>query len=998
MNSSSHSFYRACLLGASVAVVGTPLLHAQAGESLDELVSKSLTNMEANKWAEALQQLTAAVGKPNLKTLYGSKIGVLHYRKGICHSKLNQFDEAMKAFETCYRDYPPDKDGAGNIYHKLALLKWGDAALGAEQFDLAIRQYKKFLEERSTERGKDQYSKGAFHINLCICYFKLGKLPEGMENLEIAIKNKEIFPTPDAGIVAGFQAFVTAAIDKGNEQAILDFINKNRSDIMIEPFEMQEFNRLFLKLAHDAYSANMERASIVLYQMVAPTEVTLDDVKVRKAMIGNRRGVMDGTRSISADKLKAAEDNVSAASRETKNPEITQLLALAYIHEINGNARGAFAAYENLELYYPKHEKRENNLFQLVRTSSLVGEVLITEKYGQVFLKVFPTSEHVPAVRRMMLTSLFYEGEYKKCIEVATVIIDKLEKGSEQHDICLHVLGGSYYYEGIYDKAQALLDQHVTEYPKSKFRQAAMFFQGSNLAKLQDFAKAAVLLDAFLKEYPEAGKNPYLPFALFDRATCHYAESEYAPALEKIDRLEKEFPQTEVLDLAFNLKGNVHLAELRKDEAETYYKKGFELAERRGAKMVAGESVYLLIAMLGEKGNPKEPNPRLKDGVPWIDKFWKEYADGSPYRTQAAVAGIYSMDAAGRGDEGLDRLRDVIAEMASDPMSRGLEEAIGSYTEFYLTKHSADELKEHYYNFPKIQAKDTVARALLRMAVIGVFEEQLKGTKEGQDRSKAEAMVKVLFNELKAEFSPKDLTSFILVRVGDFIREKTGAPREALDYYTEALSRRDGGYKFEAMFGRADILGRSKSPADLDTGIKDLEEIYANSEKKPQKEKALYRKIELLAAKGEWDKVNEQAKIYLDRKTNNFSVFTGPVNMLLAQSYEKSNKINDAIFSYSSICFGNQRGAIQYSAPACKRWMELLWERDAAGVDGKPGDRQGAYNGGYNYVDSTRRIYEKMTQEEKQMWNAVEELVKEYEARPGIKSFAQQKKEAEAQQ
>jgi hypothetical protein len=333
--------------------------------------------------------------------------------------------------------------------------------------------------------------------------------------------------------------------------------------------------------------------------------------------------------------------------------------------------------------------------------------------------------------------------------------------------------------------------------------------------------------------------------------------------------------------------------------------------------------------------------------------------------------------------------------MASDPMSRGLEEAIGSYTEFYLTKHSAEELKEHYYNFPKIQAKDTVARALLRMAVIGVFEEQLKNTKEDQDRSKAEAMVKVLFNELKAEFSPKDLTSFILVRVGDFIREKTGAPREALDYYTEALSRKDGGYKFEAMFGRADILGRSKNPADLDTGIKDLEEIFTNSDKKQQKEKALYRKIELLAAKGDWDKVNDQAKVYLDTKTNNFSLFKGPVNMLLAQSYEKTNKINDAIFSYSSICFGNLIGNIKYSAPACKRWMELLWERDAAGVDGKPSDHQGAYDGGYKYVDMTRRLYDKMSQEEKEMWNAVEELVKEYEARPGIKSFAQQKKEAE---
>lgn len=995
MNHFHSSTFRSVLLGASIALVGAPFVHAQ-GQSLDEQVSKSLELMKTGKWAEAAQMLEAACNRPNLKSLYGSRIGVLHYRRGICLTKMRQFDAAMKAFETCYRDFPPNQDGSGNIYHKTALLKWGDAAMGAEQYDLAITQYKKFLQERSNERGKDEYQKGPYYINLSICYFRSGKIAEGMENLEIALKNKLVFPTPDAGIVAAFQAFVNAAVAKGNEQIILDFIEKNRADIIIEPFEMQEFNPVFLKLAHDAYQAQMERAAITLYQMVSPTEVILDDIKVRRASIGKRRGVMDGPRGISSDKLKLAEETVTKYNRETKNPEIIQLLALAYIHEINGNARGAFAAYENLELYYPKHEKRENNLFQLVRTSSIIGEVMTTEKYGQVFLKVFPNSEHVPAVRRMMLTSLFYEGQYKKCIEVASTMIGKLDKGSEQHDICLHVLGGSHYYEGEYEKAQPLLDRHAAEYPKSKFRQAALFFQGSNTAKMQDFVKAATLLDAFLKEYPDAGNNPYLPFALFDRATCHYAESEYAPALEKLDRLEKEFPQTEVLDLAFNLKGNVHLSESRNDEAETYYKKGLELAERRGAKMVAGESVYLLIALLGDKGEGKEGNPRLKDAVPWIDKFWKEYADGSPYRTQAAVAGIYAMDAVGRGEEGLERLRDVIAEMASDPMAQGLEEAIGSYTEFYLSKHSPEQLKEHYYNFPKIQAKDMVARALLRMAVIGVFEELLKNTKDDGERSKAEAMIKVLFTELKSAFTPKDLTPFILVRVGDFIREKTGAPRESLDYYSEALNRKNGGYKFEALFGRADVQGRSKLPADLDAAVKDLDEVFEKTEKKLQREKALYRKIEILGAKGDWAKANENAKLYLDRKKNNFNMYTGQVSMLLAQSYEQLNQKNDAIFSYSSICFGNQRGAIRFSAPACKRWMELLWERDQAGEGEKPGDRQGAYNGGYNYIDATKRIYDKMSQEEKEMWKQVEDLVKDYEARPGIKSHAQQQKEKEA--
>ena len=75
-----------------------------------------------------------------------------------------------------------------------------------------------------------------------------------------------------------------------------------------------------------------------------------------------------------------------------------------------------------------------------------IGEVLVTEKYGSLFLKTFPDSKHVESVRSMMLTSLFMEGEYEKCIEVATVMLPKLASPSKQHDICLHVLGGSYYY------------------------------------------------------------------------------------------------------------------------------------------------------------------------------------------------------------------------------------------------------------------------------------------------------------------------------------------------------------------------------------------------------------------------------------------------------------------------------------------------------------------------------------------------------------------------
>ena len=980
---------------ATAALAAGPLLPppaaAQQGADLGLLVTNSLTHMNNGEWAQALALLTQVTDRygKNAKVLFGSKFGVIWYRKGLCELRLAKYPDAMKSLEICYRDFPNaggQVEAGGNPYHKRALLKWGEAAQGAEDWQQAIRLYKKFLEER--DKNLDKYPQGAFYVNLSICHFKLAKIPEGIEHLETAIKNKLSFPTPDAGIVAGFQALVGAVIEKRNEQALLDFVAKNRADIVIEPFEMPTYSRLFMRLAADAVTNGMERAGVTLYQMIPGTEVTRQDLQARLAQLGSRRGVVDGGRRIEAATLQKDLDDISKLASTGKSYEATSLAAMAYVHETKyENARAAFAAYEQLELYHSKDKaKREGNLYNLVRTSSLIGEVLSTEEYGRLFLKDFPDSKHVPAVRRMMLTSLFYEGEYAKCIEVASVMIDKLPKNTLEHDICLHVLGGSYYYTGEYDKAQPLLDQHVELYPKSKFNQAALYFQASNLSRLQFWEKAAKLLDAFFEKYPDPAQNVFFSFALFDRANCHYAENEFDPALEKLNRLETEFPNAEVMDMAYNLKGNILQTQDQHDEAEAYYKKALELAERRENRPVAAEALYYLVAMLGEKKRGQEENPRIKDAVPFADKFWQVYPD-SPYKTQVAVSQIHALDAAGRGEEALERLRDVIGEMASSSYAPGLEEAINSYTEAYLEKHTPEELKDHYNNFPKIRAADKAARALLRIAVIGVFEEVNKKTEDPAEKTKAEAMIKVLFQDLRTDFDPKDLTSYILLRLGDYLRTKTSAPRQALAYYDEALNRPDQSYLFPALFGRADVYAEG-SREEMNKAEADLKRVFDDSQDRLDRERALYRIIQVNMKKEAYAEAEANAKLYLDPKGLNFTQNSPQVGLVLAQTYDRRGMVNDALAMYLKV-WSTHMGYVEVSAPAMKRWMELSWERNlgASGPDGKA-DRQGAYEGGWNYLDLTRRFFDKMTANEQAMWREVEKLVATYESTPGIKSMA----------
>jgi tetratricopeptide (TPR) repeat protein len=538
------------------------------------------------------------------------------------------------------------------------------------------------------------------------------------------------------------------------------------------------------------------------------------------------------------------------------------------------------------------------------------------------------------------------------------------------------------------------LAKHVELYPKSRFAMAAQFFEGSNQIRLQRWSAAAALLDKFLEKFPDAANNPYLPFALYDRATAHFYEDQPDEALTKIERIEKEFGTSPIMAPSYNLRGNVLQSKEDLAGAETAFRAALKIAEDSSNRMVAGESLSYLISLLGGEKMPEES---LKAAAELADQFWTKYADGSAYKIQVSVGGVRPYRAVGKGEEALGRLRDAIAELAGRENNNGMEEAINSYTEFYLEEHTPEELKEHYYNFPKVRRDDKAARALLHIAVIGVFEKEQQKAGENQEAARrAEAMITVLFRELGAEFTPKDLSPFILVRLGDYLREKTKKPEESLPYYDEAIARNDPTYQFSALFGRADVKGKSASPADLDQAIADLSLVYKDVTSRAQKESALYRLIEISAKKKDHEKVEKLTSEYLDRKGNNFVKWSGPVGLLRGQSFEARGDTESALATYLQV-WSSKIGTIHISAPAIEAWLRLVWQRNKPASDKAPADRQGAYERGYEYVEMTRPFLEKMTPEEKEMWKKVENLVADYQATPGIKSMEEVRREKEEQ-
>ena len=264
---------------------------------------------------------------------------------------------------------------------------------------------------------------------------------------------------------------------------------------------------------------------------------------------------------------------------------------------------------------------------------------------------------------------------------------------------------------------------------------------------------------------------------------------------------------------------------------------------------------------------------------------------------------------------------------------------------------------------------------------------------------KAESTVRTLFGKLKADFDVKTMTSNILIKIGDHLRTKTSTPREALSFYDEVIRRDDKGHLFDALIGRADILGGSPTPKDKEKAIADFKKIMdaieakktagdkLNKDDRRQLETAMFRITELKFQIKDYKGALEMGRRFLDPK-DGFprSQFNGPmVYLYMGLSYEKLGMVDDALKKYIILSSGSAQGTISASAPAVKHLMELMWQRNKPQSGDTMSDRQGAYEYGHSYIEGTKTIKDKMSSDDLKLWLEVEQLVKQYEANPQVK-------------
>ena len=1013
----------------AVTLTGSALfgcLPHTASADIAEDVPAGINAMKDNNWVEAKGLFDRVVKNyaEKGKAMFGGKFGIIYYNKGYCELQIgNQlksagdeksleqanemFTMAKESFNAC-RTFPTDPQGE-NVYYTKSLLYLGQAEQSLGEFQPAIDNYKKFIAERDQQQNKDSFHIGMYNINMAICHFKLEKpaLAEGLTFYETALNNKDKMRVPDAAIVSAFKDFASAAIVEKQEKMLVDFVNNNRGVLTLDPFQMYQFIPFFRKYAAEAFSKDMVNAAFTLYALMPGTTDTVEDLSVYdKDLVGFTKPILaDGYIDKNArQSVKRIQDDLAHIQKSISAGEPHELLALrslAFTHESEGYIRGAYNAYKTMEKHYTKTEGREDNLYNLVRTSSLIGEVMETEKFGNLFLKKFPDSQYVDSVKNMMLISLFYSGEYEIALKVSQELIEDLEENTKPHDLCLHVLGGSMFYLGQFFDSHPFLTKHVEMYPESDYKIAARYFVASNYSRLEDWAKAATFLDKFLADFPDPAENIYIPFALFDRANTHFAEEEYDEAIAKLDKIEKEFPASPVENISFVLRGDVHRAKNEKQEANDYYLKGLELSKRQGADIVVEEALYKLVALHGAAKAEKEDNPNIKDAIPFYDEFWREHQQ-SVYKTQLAVAGFPALKAAGRGDEALGNVQLVITEMAKKENAPGMEQAINTYGKYYLESgKTPEQLKEHFEDFPGVDAGDKRAQALLRIAVIGVYEDLVKAAENSDEPDAADkvallrAKIDAMFKDMDQKFKKEELSDFILMRLADFIAEGTENQRKALPYYDEVLSRNSNQFRTMAQFGKAGILAKSDDQAEQSKALETLKEVLATKDIGTDTiERASYSIIEVYNKQENWKGVIEQAVAY--NKAGYNSNNKARVALLLGNAYEKDGNKTKALGIYAGI-YQRFKSDWAISIPALTKAAEFTRTDGKAVKDKQP--KQIAYDMAAQFIRDSTKAYEdnklKMPPEVRKSWEDLRDLVQSWEGDSEIKSLAQQKKELE---
>ncbi len=886
-------------------------------DDIGTLYNKSVQEMSEQKWEEALKIIDQVIKEFGEFAYddYGAMFGGIYYNKGICELRLRDYENAAESFRKSHEDFPNDKpegkesapDGI-NPYEKTAVFQRALCMQLAQKYQEALDLYKKF---EGLKPGPDELQPGAFFINQGICQANLGQLDEAMKSITMVFDNQARYRIQTANLLQGFVhlggAWSRLAME--NPEAAEEahrFMDKYLPQLRMKPYEMQKFNPLVIKMAQEAGKDKQYGLALRYYSLYAGTMDAIQDLLDRAIAYG---GV--------TAKIQEEIDALQAKIDSGDPVDVNVLRGIAACYEGLGNFHASLVIFRFLEKVYPKSQSRPEILFGSTRAAAAHGDVTATQQYGLEFLEKYKDHELYDRVSNFVIGALFERREYTRCIEIANKVKETVKEGTDARDLLEFVLGASHYSLGEYDTAGPILDAHVRDYPKSQYIANSAYFRASNVMKKEKFAQAGKLFDDYIEAYP---LSPLLDIVLYERALCEYIiqEEEFGVALGMIERLEKEFPDSKMLDSGLVLRGDIQKTLEEYEDAERSYVEGKEAGERLGNKPMAAEALSkaLDVAVLQEKWD-------VANG--YYDEFFQKFED-TPSGLQVAVVGLQALKQKERTPEGLDRLAKMIVAMSKEDNAEGMERAVNSYVANSAETLGVDETIAKLDNFPGLDEGATALKAWLLVSKVGLLQDQLKGMKKDDpDYGKKTAMVKVAFSALK-DYDRSQLGNFILIQVGRYI-VNTGNPYEAMPFFEEIGGRENKQFEDFAILEMAKVWARSKEAAMQDKALEAFRKIIDVYQTKELVEDASLGVARLYAARDDWNNVLDFYQRYQQNKS--FRTARPEANFMIGRAYEGLGDVTRAQKVYINV-FVLYPGHVEWSAQAIVRNANLEYEKGQA--------------------------------------------------------------------
>ncbi len=1014
------STYISTLSAVTLALMGLTLTESAMaqGGGPPTYQKDAIEAMKKGQWQAALVPIDKCLETyaPRAKSLgFGDEFGWFYFQRGICLMKMKEYDKAIQAFTDCYTKFPGEK----NEFIRVSLYRMGECQFLAKKYDEAIVTLEKFLKERRNSGMDGKVNAGQIFSIMAQCYFLSSKpdFAKGIDAVSKCVVNRyKGQGISDDYLVNAFVTMVRAGIDQENPQPVVDFLSEYPSIINMGPARVAPYGPELLKLASSAavrmgtaqdegkadLALAYARLAMDLYGFVPNmSDVKTDVNAISKRIAPFKGGVVDTSTIYNQKTLDAVKKTYDQFTEKQTILDGYSLMGLATMYLNYGSVRAANAIYKLLEEQYPMLKERETNLYQLAMTTWTLGDVKTASELVDKHIKEFPNSKYAKVLNTMSLEKLLKEGKYDECIEQAIKVkeLNADEPNGKFYVLASYCQPVAYFQLKKFKEAVPLFEEFIKNNPESSYTQQCMFYLGSSLTSLGRWKDAIEVDSAYIKKYPDFKDNPFLGNMYYDRAFNNLqlqSDENDALALKDCQVIVENMPESKVYPLALLLMANIYSSDTgRIAEANELYLKSYEAAKKVDNKRCMSEAVYNLVANYAGEGE----HHNVEQAKKYYDFFWADCDENkNPFALQTAVAGM-GLYKDGKTPDAFEAARKKLADIIVregqlDSMNPKVEQAVGSYTKFFLDTHKAmgkeltlDEVKKHFYNFPGVKDGDVVLKTILRTAVIGVYQDELAHLKPEEAERKAvlEGNISAFFKELKNDYKPSDLTPYILLKLGSYIGQ-SDQPLEAIEYYDEIL-KRNKGFKRDANFGKAIAMGRSTDKAKIDEALKLMNDELVAERAKPQPdrksmEEAQMYMVRFQLGKEDYSKAAEEAARYLEDKS--YTKYKPEVMFNLGTSLAKQGKMDQSIAAFLNLV-NNYKGLIKWSAPAQEELMKAFWQRNNPrnGYE-KQSDRYISWQNGTNYINVTKPNFMKMSVEERNKWRKVEDLVTKYGADPSV--------------